>query len=498
MTETSRAAKGANRKIIARTILLALVALTGHWANGAELDLAINHGRVMDPMTGTDKVMHVGVRQGRIVELSEAALAAERTIDASGLVVAPGFIDLHAHGQDPTSNGFQVTDGVTTALELEIGVLPVDTWLESMRGKSRVHYGATASHLAARMQILTGMVVGNPIYQQPASSGFTSDYATGPLSPEQAERLVKLVDQGVRNGGLGIGIGITYTPGASHEEIYSMFRLASHLGTPVFTHIRNSQQTNGDGLAPLQEVLANATASGAALHVVHINSSMDEQAPLAMELIRGARRAGVDVTTESYPYTAGSTRLESALFDNWQGDYGQLQWTVTGERLTRETFEEYRKTGGWVIIHGRNEVTNHWLISQPDIMVASDGVPFVGNASHPRGAGTFARVLGHYVRDEGALDLMSALHKMTAAPAKRLEKIAPIMARKGRIQTGADADITIFDPATILDQATYTLPARTSIGIEHVLVKGTAVVADGRLVEDAFPGEPIRSAISAR
>ena len=140
-----------------------------------------------------------------------------------------------------------------------------------------------------------------------------------------------------------------------------------------------------------------------------INSSMDEQAPLAMELIRGARRAGVDVTTESYPYTAGSTRLESALFDNWQGDYGQLQWTVTGERLTRETFEEYRKTGGWVIIHGRNEVTNHWLISQPDIMVASDGVPFVGNASHPRGAGTFARVLGHYVRDEGALDLISEI-----------------------------------------------------------------------------------------
>ena len=480
-----------------RTVPLLLVAITGLWANAADLELAINHGRVMDPMSGTDRILHVGVRQGRIVELSEAALDARKRIDASGLVVAPGFIDLHAHGQDPRSNAFQVTDGVTTALELEIGVLPVDNWLESMRGKSRVHYGATASHLAARMQLLTGMVVGNPIYQRSASSGSTSDYANAPLTPEQAEQLVNLVDQGVRSGGLGIGIGITYTPGASHEEIYSMFRLASHLGAPVFTHIRNSRQTSGDTLAPLQEVLSNAAASGAALHVVHINSSMDEQAPLAMELIRGARRTGVDVTTESYPYTAGSTRLESALFDNWQGDYGQLQWTVTGERLTRETFEEYRKQGGWVIIHGRSEGTNRWLVSQPDIMVASDGVPFIGDASHPRGAGTFARVLGHYVRDEGALDLMSALHKMTAAPAKRLEKIAPTMARKGRIQTGADADITIFDPAAILDQATYTLPARTSIGIEHVLVKGTAVVADGRLVEDAFPGEPIRSAIPA-
>jgi dihydroorotase len=249
----------------------------------------------------------------------------------------------------------------------------------------------------------------------------------------------------------------------------------------------------GDPLAPLQEVLANAAATGAALHVVHLNSSLDEDARIAMRIIRGMRDRGVDVTTESYPYTAGSTRLESALFDNYEGDYSQLQWTETGERLTKETFDEYRATGGWVIIHGRKESTNTWLVAQPDIMVASDGVPFVGDFSHPRSAGTFARVLGHYVRDVEALSLMSALQKMTLDPARRLMGQAPAMRRKGRVQQGMDADLTVFDPDLILDQATYSVPARTSLGITHVLVNGTFVVRDGELVEDAFPGEAIVS-----
>jgi dihydroorotase len=220
---------------------------------------------------------------------------------------------------------------------------------------------------------------------------------------------------------------------------------------------------------------------------------MDESARTAMKMIRGMRSHGIDVTTESYPYTAGSTRLESALFDDYQGDYGQLQWTETGERLTKETFDEYRKQGGWVIIHGRSEDTNRWLVAQEDVMVASDGVPFVGDFSHPRSAGTYARVLGHYVRDEQALPLMVALRKMTLDPAQRLEAFAPAMRRKGRVQPGMDADLTLFDPDEILDQATYTVPARTSAGVVHVLVGGTFVVRDGVLVDGVYPGKPIVS-----
>ena len=463
----------------------------------ASYDVVIDGGRVMDPESGTDAVLNVGLRDGTIAAISTSRLDGNTRINAAGLVVAPGFIDLHAHGQDERSNRFQAADGVTTALELEIGVLPLGDWLESRRGRAPIHYGATAGHLAGRIKTMTGTDVGNPIYLADTfnSGDDAVDYATPALSEAQQRSLISHLEQGLKEGGLGIGMGITYTPGADHGEIHAMFELAASRGVPVFVHIRQARYMGGDLLAPLQEVLANAAATGAALHVVHLNSSLNEDARLAMRLIRGMRERGLDVTTESYPYTAGSTRLESALFDDYQGDYGQLQWTATGERLTKETFEEYRSQGGWVIIHGRSEATNSWLVAQPDIMVASDGVPFVGDFSHPRSAGTFARVLGHYARDQEALTLMSALQKMTLDPARRLEAIAPAMRRKGRVQEGMDADLTIFDPEQILDQATYAVPARTSLGITHVLVKGTFVVRDGEPVEDVYPGEAIRSAL---
>lgn len=478
-----------------RTITFCLLLLLIGTIQAAQYDLVINNGRVLDPETNLDGIRDIGIRDGQIVRISEKSLPGENAIDATGLVVAPGFIDLHAHGQDVRSNHFQAADGVTTALELEQGVLPVAAWLESRRNRSPIHYGAASGHLAARINLMTGLEVGNPVYlsSDDRSAAQNDDYADATLSAEQLEELVRSIDEGIREGGLGIGSGITYMPGASHEEIYSLFKLAATYQVPLFTHIRQARYMGGDLLAPLQEVLADAAATGAPLHVVHINSSMDESARLAMEMIRGMRERGIDVTTESYPYTAGSTRLESALFDDYQGDYSQLQWTATGERLTKETFEEYRKEGGWVIIHGRNEDTNTWLVAQPDVMIASDGVPFVGDFSHPRSAGTYARVLGHYVRDKQALPLMLAVQKMTLDPARRLESFAPAMRRKGRVQEGMDADLTLFDPEEILDQATYSVPARTSAGIKHVLVNGQSVVRDGAIVPDVYPGQAIRS-----
>ncbi|NKB97217.1 MAG: amidohydrolase family protein [Pseudomonadales bacterium] len=463
-------------------------------ANSSGLDLVIKNGRVMDPASGLDGIRHIGIEAGRIVAVSETRLSAPTEIDAKGLVVAPGFIDLHAHGQDPRSNLFQVQDGVTTAIEGEIGVLPVDKWLASREGKSRPNYGATAGHLAARIELLLGREVGNPIFlDADIRNDTTVDYANTKLEGTDVDRLVALLDAGVTNGGLGIGIGATYTPGASHEELFRLFKLAAKKDVPIFVHIRQARYMGGDLLAPLQEMLANAAATGASLHVVHINSSLDRQVRTGMEMIRGAVAQGHDVTTEAYPYTAGSTRIESALFDDYEGDLSQLQWTLTGERLTQETFAEFRKIGGWVILHGRDEETNTWITAQPDVMVASDGVPFIGDASHPRGAGTFARVLGHYARDLGALELMAAIRKMTIDPARRIEQSAASMKRKGRVSVGADADIVVFSAEDILDQATYSLPARPSMGIVHVLVNGEFVVRDGELKEDAFPGRPIRS-----
>jgi dihydroorotase len=229
-----------------------------------------------------------------------------------------------------------------------------------------------------------------------------------------------------------------------------------------------------------------------------MNSSAGTAAPAALDLIRGARARGVDVTTEAYPYTASASRIESALFDSWvvgrsPEAYDRLQWVDTGERLTEATFRTYREQGGWVITHGRSEATNEWIVSQPDVIAASDGIPFAEGRAHPRGAGTFARILGHYVRERGVLPLMDGVRKMTLMPAQRLEAIAPGMASKGRVQVGADADLTLFDPDRVVDRATYDAPDQYSEGIVHVLVSGTFVVRDETLVDGVAPGKAIRA-----
>ncbi|HSR68791.1 MAG TPA: amidohydrolase family protein [Acidobacteriota bacterium] len=459
-------------------------------------DLVIEGGRVMDPESGLDGVRNVGISGGRIAAVSEEALRGTRRIDASGLVVAPGFVDLHAHGQDPLSNRLQAQDGVTTALEMEVGVFPVGKWLDSRQGKAVVHYGATSGHWPARVKLVDGLDVGHfPTLPEAETTRMDEgNYAYEELSPERIEELSGLLEQGLDEGGLGLGFGITYTPGASRLEIYRLFQMAARRGVATYVHLRG--ENSGGTLGAFQEAIALAAGSGASTHIVHMNSSAGEWAQVALEMIRGARERGLDVTTESYPYTAGSTRIESALFDPWEGrsdeEYQRLQWPATGERLTTETFKKYRQQGGWVIIHGRSEETNQWIVAQPDVMVASDGIPYLNGPAHPRGAGTFARVLGHYVREKGALTLMEALNKMTLLPARRVEGAAPAMKRKGRVQEGADADLTLFDPQTIIDRSTYQEGDLPSAGIIHVLVAGTFVVRDAEFIEGVFPGQAIR------
>jgi dihydroorotase len=263
---------------------------------------------------------------------------------------------------------------------------------------------------------------------------------------------------------------------------------------PCFVHIRD-QESVGD-LGPLEEVLGHAAATGAVLHVVHINSSSRAAIGPYLERIERARAEGQNVTTEAYPYTAASTFIQAALFDEgWQErrdiDYGDLQWQATGERLTEESFQRYRKQGGTVIIHMMKPEWIETAVGHPLVMIASDGMPMVEGA-HPRGAGTHARVLAHYTRERGVIDLMQALSKLSYQPAQRLEAFVPDMARKGRIRLGADADLTIFDPATVRDRATFEDSLRYSEGIPHVLVDGTFVVRDSELVEGAAPGRALR------
>ena len=495
---------GARDRRLGRSVVLApvLAALASGCRESAPseaqpFDLVISGGRVMDPESGLDAVRSVGIRGGRLAAITEGALDGRQTIDAAGLVVAPGFIDLHAHGQDPVSNQYQARDGVTTALELEIGVYPVERWYARREGRALINYGASVSHQVARQRAM-GSAVATRNGDGTFSLGESSDETLyREATDDELERLDGLMQRGLLQGGLGFGFGLSYTPGASHRELLQLFGVAAGREAPVYIHLRSSGDfRRGGALAPFQEVIANAAATGASVHIVHMNSTSGGLAEDALAMIRGARARGLDVTTEAYPYTASASLIESPLFDGWVGRpddaYQTLQWVETGERLTRESFDRFRAQGGWVIMHGRSEDTNEWIASQPDVIAASDGIPFSEGRAHPRGAGTFARILGHYARDRKALSLMDALAKMTLLPAQRLEQVAPQMADKGRVRVGADADLTLFDPEHVIDMATYDAPDQYSDGIVHVLVGGTFVVRGGELVDGVTPGRPVR------
>src|ERR1700736_927558 len=484
-------------KAIATLALLAFVAafastLRVRTAADETYDITILNGRVMDPESGLDAVRNVGIRAGKIVAISSAPINAKSTIEAKGLVVAPGFIDLHEHGQEPRNYEFQARDGVTTSLELEAGTDGVDRWYAAREGKSLINFGVSIGHIPVRMKIL-----GDP------QSGMlpTGDAAHRAATPEELARIIAMMEKGFRQGALAEGMGVNYTPGATHWEILEMFRIAAKYSASVHVHLRyGGLKEPNTGLAALEEVLAAAAATGAPLHVVHVTSMGLKYTPQLIAMVKGAQQHGLDVTTECYPYTAGSTALQSAIFDpGWQENMGisykDVQWTATGERLTAETFDKYRKQGGIVVIHSIPEEAARTAVSDPIVMIASDGMPITGAKVHPRGQATFSRVLGHYVREEKALDLMTALRKMTLMPAQRLEKRAPAFKDKGRIRVGADADITIFDPARVIDKATFDEPLQPSEGIPFVLVNGVLVVKDGQLVPGVHPGRAARPPI---
>jgi dihydroorotase len=456
-------------------------------------DTIIINGRVMDPESGLDAVRSVGIRSGKIAAISDAPLKGNTTIDAKGLVVAPGFIDLHEHGQEPRNYQFQARDGVTTSLELEAGTDDVDMWYSLREGKSLINFGVSIGHIPVRTKVL-GDLQGGLL-----PTGQASHRAT---TPEELAKLEQEIDKGFRQGALAEGMGVNYTPGATHWEIVEMFKVAAKYGASVHVHLRyGGLKEPNTGLAALEEVLAAAAATGAPLHVVHITSMGLKYTPELIAMVEGARNHGLDVTTECYPYTAGSTALQSAIFDpGWQENMGitykDIQWAATGERLTADTFEKYRKQGGIVVIHSIPEEAARTAVANPIVMIASDGMPITGPKVHPRGQATFSRVLGHYVREEKALELMTALRKMTLMPAQRLERRAPAFKNKGRIRVGADADLTLFDPERIIDKATYDEPLQYSEGIPFVLVNGVLVVKDSQLVEGVLPGRAMRAPIS--
>jgi N-acyl-D-aspartate/D-glutamate deacylase len=467
-----------------RAILRLPLLLLTSWIWAQRYDTVIANGRVMDPETNLDAVRHLGIRAGKIAAISATPLRGRATIDAKGLVVAPGFIDLHSHGQTPENYRFKARDGVTTALEMERGAAPVAEWYREREGKALINFGASSGDIAAHMVVMhdSGTLLPRDASVKRATT------------PQERGEILALLRRGLDEGALGIGMGIAYFPLETRSEVLDVFRLAAERKTPIYVHMRNGGPLEPGVVDALQEVIADAAATGASVHVVHITSMGLRETALLLSMMDGARKRGLDITTEAYPYTAGMTDLGSAIFgEGWQGrqggiTFGDLQWAATGERLTPESFARYRKQGGMVAHHSIPEDIVRLALANPMVMVASDGIMEAGKG-HPRAAGTYARVLGRYVREQHVITLMDALRRMTAMPAARLG-----IRTKGRIAIGADGDLTAFDPDRIIDRATFERPAQYSEGIQYVLVNGTMVVDRGELVASVAPGRGLRRA----
>ena len=472
-------------------VVIGWLVLTALVARGAEaaFDLVLRGGRVIDPESGLDGVRHVGIRGGVVQALSTTPLPGRAEIDATGLVVAPGFIDLHQHAIEPEDLMLKAQDGVTLVAEFEVGTADIDAWYAARAGRMPIHYAVSVGHIPCRMAVLGDQ----PGFLPPASS----HAATRGATEQEIAEVCARIEQGLRRGAPAVGFGLQYTPAATQWEALEVFRVAARYHASCHVHMRAKGSAGPQNIfSSVEEMIAASTVTGAAAHVCHVQSSANELTPRVLDLIGAARGRGIDVSVECYPYTAGMTDIRSAIFDpGWQRDgryrFSDLQWPPTGERLTEETFGRFRKTGGLVIFHSNREETIRDVVAHPLTMIASDGL-----RGHPRHAGTSARVLGRYVREQKRLTLTQAIEKLALMPARRLEARVPAMKNKGRVRVGADADLVVFDPATINDGATYELPNMPSVGIRHVLVAGVLVVQDGAPRAGVTPGAAVRAPLA--
>ena len=447
-------------------------------------DIVILGGRVMDPETGRDEIANLGIRDGQIRAITVDPIRGRKTIDASGQIVAPGFIDILASiRQEKSAHEFKIGDGVTTVLGMHGGPMDVEGYARDHAAVGPlVNYAATVSHAELRQAV-----------------GATDRYA--PATPEQIDAMRPLAVQAIRDGAVGIGFGINYTPGASYKEVFALFEVAAAEGVPCHLHARYK-----GNVFPLtmslatMEVIAMAAATGAQAQLAHLVSSTVGSAPLSIALIEGAAARGVDVGFDFHVWTRNQTRLQSALYDEgWQerfggADYSDIYVADTQERLTEARFHELRAQPGPLSIQTEFIPEEEMImgLESPLGIVSSDGGGLIDGRGHPRSTGTFGRFLGRFVRELEVVDWMEGIAKITLLPAQRLEKSVPAMSRKGRLQIGMDADVTVFDPATVQEQATYAEPAQMSEGIAFVVVNGMLVLDDGKIVEGAEPGRWLR------
>lgn len=517
------------RTAAAFAVLVALAALVLPPAplaaqGAAPYDLVIANGRAVDPETGLDAVRWVGVRAGKIAAISATPLKGKETLDARGMVVAPGFIDLHAHGQYMAAARMQAFDGVTTALELEAGTLPIAAAYAQVAKEGRpINYGFSAAWLFGRIAEKEHMEPdGDIAFFQNAQKKKGWQYTIA--SPEETSRIMARVEQGLKEGALGIGVLAGYAPGYGRKEYYALAQLAKKYDVPTFTHVRYLSVIEPQStFEAFEELVSLAASTGAHMHISHLNSNSTRDIPIIAEMIRGAQQRGLKITTEAYPYAAGSTVVGAEIFrGNWRERMGGAQASdieVNGKPYNDSTLAEVQEKapGTWIVVHfmrptesAQDQAYLDQAVLFPGGAVASDAMPWTSQGktitedvwplpadafAHPRSAGTFTRFLRDYVRERKKVDLREGLSRVTLTPARILEGSVPQMKQKGRLQVGKDADVVVFDLATVSDKATFTAPNQRSVGMKHVVVNGVPVIREGELVRGALPGRAIRRAV---
>lgn len=488
-------------------------------------DLVIRNGLLVDPETGLEQVGDVAVQGGIIQRVGSFSGNAQREIDATGLVVAPGFIDLHAHGQCVASDRMQAFDGVTTSLELEVGILPVSDWYARQQEQGRVlNYGASVAWAFARISAM----IGRPVEPSLSFMGKCYDdprWSENTASSWELRDILSLVGQGLTEGGLGIGIPHAYVPGVGAKELVDLCTLAKRHEVPTYTHIAYSSNIDPrSSIEAYTRLIGYAGATSAHMHICHFNSTSLLDIRQAADLVSTAQKQGLNITVEAYPYGTGSTVIGSPLFgeaafrERTGSPYTAIQRVDDGHRFEsrEEVLDVQRERPDtlvlWHFLDVESDPSAQDLLDvsvlYPGGVIASDAMPWTlpdGSVyegldwplpetavAHPRSSGTFSRFLREYLRERRKVSLCEAMWRCSLGPAKILETVSSQMRRKGRLQEGCDADIVMFDAATITDRADFAAMNRPSEGVRYLLVNGQSVISGGELNRDAFPGQPVR------
>lgn len=492
-------------------------------------ELVILNGRVMDPETKFDKVSNIGIKDGKIEIITEKKINGEKTIDAKGFAVTPGFIDTHHHNTAvPFGQKLALRDGVTTPLELEAGVYPVEQWYKALDQKSQTNYGATVGVISCREFTFNSGYIsqfsGDFLYdmQVPKDTHTSMKWSTHVANNDEISEVAKKLEEGLKEGALGVGHCPGYmVAGVTQQESTIAQKLAGKYGRFVAVHGRySSQMPPASGLLGMSEMMGPQEVYGGGLIVQHITAQALSLTPKALQIIDDARDKGTQVIGEIYPYSYGGTIAGADYLhpDNYQNnmgrDYKDIIEVSNLKPLTKERYEELVKTapGTSVMFYNAKEEDVFNGLANPNTILGSDAFPYSlkdgsGPAldwdtpydqvnGHPRGAGAHARLLS-LVRDKKvAIPMMLAIAKMSYMQAKFLEENGvKQMANKGRLQEGMDADILVIDLKTVKDNSTMQNGGLPSTGIPYVLVNGIVVVEDSKVLEGVYPGKAIRNKV---